>query len=153
MVLALDPDGTPGVVYGIGEDLALQLAAPDLGAYLERFTAALDATLTALAERGPADADSKDARTDAAEQLIDQHLFAELLGMTEIDAATEVPLQEPRLLRPVGPPRRHSRRRGPARSNRRRSRGPDGSVDVPGDPLETHVAWSARGRVIALLGG
>ncbi|MGO1740118.1 MAG: hypothetical protein ACTH0H_10150 [Brachybacterium sp.] len=152
VVLALDPDGTPGVVYGIGEDLALQLAAPDLGAYLERFTAALDATLTALAERGPADADSKDARTDAAEQLMDQHLFAELLGMTEIDAATEVPLQDPASSGlsdlPAG-----TLAVADLREATVGARVDLMEVDVPGDPLETHVAWSARGRVIALLGG
>ena len=37
VVLTLDENGTPGAVYGIGEDLALQLAAPDLPTYLGLF--------------------------------------------------------------------------------------------------------------------
>ena len=172
VVLALDEDGTPGAVYGIGEDLALQLAAPDLGAYLERFAAALEATLAGLAERGPAEEDSEDARTDAAEQLMDQHLFAELLGMREIEEADEtagadkttgtdgtagtgfsvVPLQDPAASGLPGLP-------AGALAVADLREAPVGArvdlmdVDVPGDPLELHVAWSERGRVIALLGG
>src|SRR5699024_10920527 len=80
VVLALDEDGTPGAVYGIGEDLALQLAADDLAAYLDRFADALEATLTALAARGPAADDSEQERAEAAEQLMDEHLFAAVLG-------------------------------------------------------------------------
>src|SRR5699024_719957 len=34
-------DGTPGAVDGIGADLALHLAAPDLGGHLARFAGAL----------------------------------------------------------------------------------------------------------------
>ena len=156
VVLALDEDGTPGAVYGIGEDLALQLAAPDLGAYLERFAAALEATLAGLTERGPAEQDSEDARTDAAEQLMDQHLFAELLGMRESEdadaGAAAVPLQDPAASGLPGLP-------AGALAVADLREAPVGTrvdlmeVDVPGDPLELHVAWSQRGRVIALLGG
>ncbi|NMA76882.1 MAG: hypothetical protein GX960_06435 [Actinomycetales bacterium] len=152
VVLALDEDGTPGAVYGIGEDLALRLAADDLGAYLERFTDALEATLTALAERGPADEDSEDARTDAAEQLMDQHLFAELLGMTEQADAAEVPLQDPASSGLTGLP-------AGALAAADLREAPVGACvdlmefDAPGDPLEMQIAWSERGRVIALLGG
>ena len=112
----------------------------------------IEATLTALAERGPAAEDSEDARTDAAEQLMDQHLFAELLGMTEIDAATEVPLQDPAS---SGLPDLPAGTLAVAdlRDATVGARVDLMEVDVPGDPLETHVAWSAHGRVIALLGG
>lgn len=152
VVLALDPDGTPGAVFGIGEDLALQLAAPDLGAYLVRFADALEATLVTLAERGPAAEDSEDARTDAAEQLMDQHLFAELLGMTELAETIEVPLQDPAASGladlPAGALAVADLREAPVGA-----RVDLMEVEVPGDPLETHVAWSEHGRVIAVLGG
>ena len=152
VVLALDPDGTPGAVFGIGEDLALQLAAPDLGAYLVRFADALEATLVTLAERGPAAEDSEDARTDAAEQLMDEHLFAELLGMTELAGTIEVPLQDPAASGlanlPAGALAVADLRDAPVGA-----RVDLMEVEVPGDPLETHVAWSEHGRVIAVLGG
>ncbi|GAA4529395.1 hypothetical protein GCM10023160_28550 [Brachybacterium paraconglomeratum] len=152
VVLALDPDGTPGAVYGIGEDLALQLAAPDLGAYLVRFADALEATLVALAERGPAAEDSESARTDAAEQLMDQHLFAELLGMTELAETVEVPLQDPAASGlanlPDGALAVADLREAPVGA-----RVDLIEVEVSGDPLETHVAWSEHGRVIAVMGG
>src|SRR5699024_10187864 len=50
VVLTVAEDGTPGAVYGIGEDLALHLAAPDLGAYLTRFADALEQALSELDE-------------------------------------------------------------------------------------------------------
>lgn len=152
VVLALDEDGTPGAVYGIGEDLALQLAAEDLPGYLDRFADALEATLVALEARGPADEDSADARTDAAEQLMDEHLFAEILGMTELADVPEVPLQDPAAAGieglPAGTLAVADLRTAPVGA-----RVDLIEVDVPGDPLETHVAWRERGRVIALLGG
>src|SRR5699024_5384338 len=79
VVLALDEDGAPGAVYGIGEDLALQLAAEDLPGYLERFADALEIVLTALATRGPAAEDAGTERAEAAQQLMDEHLFAQIL--------------------------------------------------------------------------
>lgn len=152
VVLTLDEDGTPGAVYGIGEDLALQLAAPDLAGYLERFADALETTLAALSARGPAAEDSEDSRTDAAEQLMDQHLFAELLGMTELDPAAEVPLQDPAASDladlPAGTLAVADLRTAPVGA-----RVDLMEVDVPGDPLASHVAWRERGRVIALIGG
>jgi len=152
VVLALDEDGTPGAVYGIGEDLALQLAAEDLPSYLERFADALEATLTALAARGPAAEDSASERDEAAEQLMDEHLFAEILGMSEDSDATDVPLQDPAASGISGLP-------ADALAVADLRTAPVGSrvdlieVEVPGDPLETHVVWSERGRVIAVLGG
>ncbi|MDN5820918.1 MAG: hypothetical protein L0H74_08375 [Brachybacterium sp.] len=152
VVLALDADGTPGAVYGIGEDLALQLAADDLAAYLERFADALEATLDALAARGPAAEDSESARTDAAEQLMDEHLFAAILGMTDSAPSAEVPLQDPAAAGvdglPAGTLAVADLRAAPVGA-----RVDLIEVEVPGDPLETHIAWSERGRVIAVLGG
>lgn len=152
VVLALDEDGTPGAVYGIGEDLSLQLAAEDLPGYLERFADALEAALTALAARGPATEDSGTERAEAAQQLMDEHLFAAILGTDETAAGTEVPLQDPASAGIEGLPE------GTLAVADLRS-APVGTrvdlieVEVPGDPLETHVAWSARGRVVAVLGG
>jgi hypothetical protein len=68
VVLTLDENGTPGAVHGIGEDLSLQLAAPDLPTYLGLFADALEATLAALDERGPAEEDSRQDRDEVAEQ-------------------------------------------------------------------------------------
>lgn len=152
VVLALDEDGTAGAVYGIGEDLALQLAAPDLPAYLERFADALEATLSALAARGPAVEDTENDRTEAAEQLMDEHLFDAILGVSEPDPTSEVPLQEPAGAGidglPAGTLAVADLRTAPVGS-----RVDLIEVDVPGDPLETHVSWSERGRLIAVLGG
>lgn len=152
VVLALDEDGTPGAVYGIGEDLALQLAAEDLPGYLDRFADALEATLDALEARGPADEDSQDSRTEAAEQLMDEHLFAAILGMDELADAPEVPLQEPAAAGIAGLPA-GTLAVADLRAARVGARVDLIEVEVPGDPLETHVAWRERGRVIALLGG
>ena len=152
VVLALDEDGAPGAVYGIGEDLALRLAAPDLPAYLDRFAGALEATLSALAARGPAAEDVEDARTEAAEQLMDRYLFTELLGLDEEAEETDVPLQDPAASGlgdlPVGTLAVADLRTAPlgARVDLM-------EVDVPGDPLEMHLAWREHGLVIALLGG
>ncbi|WP_394216602.1 hypothetical protein [Brachybacterium vulturis] len=150
VVLALDEDGTPGAVYGIGEDLALQLAAEDLAAYLERFADALETTLDALAERGPADDESEVSRADAAGQLMDEHLFAALLGMAEPDESAEIPLQDPAASGlddlPEGTLAVADLRSAPVGA-----RVDLMEVEVPGDPLEMHVAWRERGRVIVLL--
>ena len=152
VVLAVDEDGAPGAVYGIGEDLALQLAATDLGSYLERVADALEATLTGLADRGPADDESEDSRADAAEQLLDRHLFADILGMRDPDDVPSVPLQDPTASGladlPAGALAVADLRSAPVGA-----RVDLMEVDVPGDPLEMHVAWRERGRVIALLGG
>lgn len=152
VVLTLDADGAPGAVYGIGEDLALQLVAPDLIAYLDRFTDALEATLTALAERGPAADDADQARTDAAEQLIERHLFAAVLGLDEPDEDAAVPVQAAADADLEGLPE------GTIAVADLRS-APVGArvdlmeVDAPGDPLELRVAWREGGRVVVLLQG
>lgn len=155
VILTLAEDGTPGAVYGIGEDLALQLAAPDLATYLDLFADALEATLEALEQRGPVADDTADARTDAAEQLMDSHLFAALLGMVELDEVLEVSVQDPASLDltgvtdlPVGALAVADLRGAPlgARVDLM-------EVDVPGDPLEMHLAWREQGRVIVVFGG
>ncbi len=152
VVLTLDADGVPGAVYGIGEDLALQLAAPDLPAYLDRFAEALEATLTALAARGPAEDDDEGARTDAAEELMDRHLFAAVLGLDEPDEEAAVAVQDPADADLEGLPEGTI-----AVADLRTA--PVGArvdlmeVDVPGDPLELRVAWREGGRVVALRQG
>ena len=152
VVLTLDADGVPGAVYGIGEDLALQLVAPGLIAYLDRFTDALEATLMALAERGPAADDAEEARTDAAEQLIERHLFAAVLGLDEPDEEAAVPVQAAAEADLEGLPE------GTIAVADLRS-APVGArvdlmeVDAPGDPLELRVAWREGGRVVVLLQG
>ena len=151
VVLTLDEDGAPGAVYGIGEDLALRLAAEDLPSYLERVADALEATLTALAARGPAAEDSEEARTDAAEQLLDRHLFAGILGTAELDEVTEVSLQDPAAAGIAGLPE-GALAVADLRTAPLGARVDLIALEVPGDPLETHVAWSARGLVVAVLG-
>ncbi len=152
VVLTLDEDGAPGAVYGIGEDLALQLAAPDLGAYLERVADALEAVLADLAQRGPADDESPASRTEAAEQLLDEHLFADLLGLRDGDeaaAAETVPLQDPAAAGleglPAGVLAVADLRTAPVGA-----RVDLMDVEIGDDPLALRVLWRERGRVLAL---
>ena len=144
VVLTLDDDGAPGVVYGIGEDLALQLAAPDLLSYLERFADALEASLQALAQRGDEPDTKGDARAEAAQELMDQHLFAAIVGAGEDEdeyrggcraghgrrpPAGRLRLRDRRPARRRSPGRRSARSPGgrPRRPDRRRrARGPAG---------------------------
>lgn len=146
VVLTLDADGAPGAVHGIGEDLALQLAAPDLPTYLELFTDALEATLTELSARGPAEDDSEDARTDAAEQLLDAHLFAAILGMVE--DVPEVEFLAPTVEDPDG-----ALALADLRGAALGTRADPMEVDVDGDPLELRLAWREHGLVLAVHGG
>src|SRR5699024_5140867 len=112
----------------------------------------LEIVLTALATRGPAAEDSGTERAEAAQQLMDEHLFAQILGEGEAAPTVEVPLQDPASAGIEGLPEGTL-----AVADLRTA--PVGArvdlieVEVPGDPLETHVAWSARGRVVAVLGG
>ncbi|MGP9538265.1 hypothetical protein ACT3SP_09645 [Brachybacterium sp. AOP43-C2-M15] len=154
VVLTLDEDGAPGAVHGIGEDLALRLAAPDLGTYLELFADALETTLTALAERGPAAADVEDDRAEAAERLMDQHLFARILGTTEEDEAPEVPLQDPVSSDLPGLPGLPEGTLAVAdlRGAPLGARADLMEVETPGDPLAMRVAFRERGLVVAVLG-
>lgn len=89
VVLTIDDDGAPGVVYGIGEDLALRLAAPDLTSYLDRFADALEATLNALARRDDESDPKGVARTEAAQELMDLYLFTALVGEDEEESGSE----------------------------------------------------------------
>jgi hypothetical protein len=146
VVLTLDEHGAPGAVYGIGEDLALQLAAPDLPTYLGLFADALEATLAALAERGPAEDDAEDDRDEAAEQLMDAHLFAAILGMVE--DVPEAELAPPTADAPAGA-LAVADLRGAALGTRVDPM----EVDVPGDPLDLHLAWRERGLVLSVHGG
>lgn len=157
VVLTLDDDGAPGVVYGIGEDLALQLAAPDLLSYLERFADALEASLQALAQRGDEPDTKGDARAEAAQELMDQHLFAAIVGAGRTRTSTR------------GLPGRTR----PSSLQDASASGidalPDGALlvadlraapvgarvdlidaDVPGDPLDLRIAWRDRGRLVTL---
>ncbi|MDN5688866.1 MAG: hypothetical protein L0G94_19620 [Brachybacterium sp.] len=165
VILTIDDDGAPGAIYGIGEDLALQLAAADLPSYLERFADALEASLAALGEAP----EEGEARTELAEQLMDEHLFAAFLGEADDDEddagvspdaadsgavtsaeATTVPVQSPSAAGPGDLPEGTI-----AVADLRQA--PLGArvelidADVPGDPLDLHVAWRERGRVVALL--
>lgn len=146
VVLTLDELGTPGAVYGIGEDLALQLAAPDLPTYLGLFADALEATLADLSARGPAEDDSADARTDAAEQLLDAHLFAALLGMVE-----DVP--EAELVAPAEGEAGGAIALADLRGAALGTRVDPMEVEFDGDPLELHLAWRERGLVVSVHGG
>ena len=147
VVLTLDEHGTPGAVHGIGEDLSLQLAAPDLTTYLGLFADALEATLAALAERGPAEEDTDTERTEVAEQLMDAHLFAALLGTVDGVPEAELVPAAGAAAAHGAPPRRAPPRAPP------RPRVDPMDVDVPGDPLETHLSWREHGLVIAVHGG
>lgn len=166
VILTIDDDGAPGAIYGIGEDLALQLAAADLPSYLERFADALQASLAALGEAP----EEGEARTELAEQLMDQHLFAAFLGEADEDGnddaganpdaagsgavpsaeAMTVPVQSPSAAGledlPEGTLAVADLREAPLGARVELI-----DADVPGDPLDLHVAWRERGRVVALL--
>ncbi|MGO2605698.1 MAG: hypothetical protein ACTH8V_01190 [Brachybacterium tyrofermentans] len=165
VVLTIDDDGAPGVVYGIGEDLALRLAAPDLISYLERFADALEATLNALALRDDESDPKGVARTEAAQELMDLYLFTALVGEDEdeevadgeVDGAAEdtagedvtVPLQDPAESGISGLPE------GALLVADLRDAPVGAHVDlidaeVPGDPVDLRVAWRELGRVITL---
>jgi hypothetical protein len=152
VILTLDETGAPGAVYGIGEDLALQLAAPDLATYLERFADALEATLTTLAERGDDAGEKNEDRTDAAGQLLDHHLFAQVLGMRDLEQIPAVALQDPAgsgiADLPAGTVAVADLRQAPVGA-----RADVMDAEVPGDPLAMQLAWREGGRVLCVLGG
>lgn len=147
VVLTVAEDGAPGAVYGIGEDLALRLAAPDLGTYLERYAEALEATLAAL------DAEDEDERTAQAHALMDAHLFDALFGT---GAAEDAPLRE--MTAPGGPgaPGDVDLPEGTVAVGDLRGAEPGTGLDVidaeiDGDPLEHHLAWREGGLVVCLV--
>lgn len=88
VVLTLDEDGAPGAVYGIGEDLALRLAAVDLPSYLQRYADALEAVVRGIDDRlrelyDEAALENEELRADVGEQLLDAQLYAAILGMDD----------------------------------------------------------------------
>lgn len=151
VVLAIDPDGTPGAVYGIGEDLALQLAASDLGGYLNRVADALQAAVDP-AVIGDGDVDT---RAERAEQVMDRELYREVLGMQDLGDVPDVALQQvtecapdlraPGVL-PEGTIAVADLREAP-----RGARVDLVDADLPGDPLERSVVFSHRGLVVCVL--
>ena len=89
VVLTLDQQGVPGAVYGIGDDLALRLAAPDLGTFLRSYADALEATVSELDRVVEPDARVED-RARAAHALMRHHLFDAITGTdTAADLAEE----------------------------------------------------------------
>lgn len=156
VILTLGDDGAPGAVYGIGEDLALQYAAPDLGSYLERFADALEATVTALDEHGDETDPGEADRTDAAERLMDQHLFRDVLGLTDTHAVPEVPLRSPEQAAAAAPGTDLPAGTVAVADLREAPLGARVDVidaDLPGDPLEASLAWRAGGRIVCIIGG
>lgn len=177
VVLTLDEDGTPGAVYGIGEDLALRLAALDLPSYLQRYADALETAVTGidarLRELYDEDAqEDEELRADVAEQLLDAHLYAAILGMGEEDDAAAVPLRSlggdaagaaPSAGGPAadgsgaadgdpGSSAEHAPAGAVAVADLRGT-APGARVDVmdadlPGDPLEQQLVWREGGLLV-----
>lgn len=177
VVLTLDEDGTPGAVYGIGEDLALRLAALDLPSYLQRYADALETAVTGidarLRELYDEDAqEDEELRADVAEQLLDAHLYAAILGMGEEDDTDVVPLRSlggdaagaaPSAGGPAadgsgaadgdpGSSAEHAPAGAVAVADLRGA-APGARVDVmdadlPGDPLEQQLVWREGGLLV-----
>src|SRR5699024_984765 len=134
-------------------DLALHLAAPDLGANLTRFADALGQTLSELDDhirrsRGRPSVEDETARDDAVEQLLDLRLSGGVRGSRAdgvdrdadgVGMLTELPTGTLDVAELRDAPR-------------------DARVDVidaelPGDPLDWHLAWREAGLVVCLVGG
>ncbi|MCT2260757.1 hypothetical protein M3F59_03825 [Brachybacterium muris] len=155
VVLTLDEDGTPGAVYGIGEDLALRLAALDLPSYLQRYADALEAAVTGidarLRELYDEDAqEDEELRADVGEQLLDAQLYAAILGMGEEDDTDVVPLRS--LSGDPGSSAEHAPAGAVAVADLRGA-APGAMVDVmdadlPGDPLEQQLVWRDGGLLV-----
>ena len=160
VVLTIADDGTPGAVYGIGEDLALQLAAPDLAGYLTRFADALEASLAELDEHilagwGEPSLDQDSVRAEALDELLDKHLYRAILGTSEdADDAddAEIPIVSPQQAGltdlPAGALALADLREAPLDA-----RVAVIDAELPGDPLEWHLAWREGGLVVCLVGG
>ncbi len=155
VILTVDGDGTPGAVYGIGEDLSLTLAARDLGAFLERWADALTATLDELdaeVERRAGASASDEDRADVAEELMDAHLLRTILGgLPERVGVPVVPVAPGTV--PAGLPA--GLPAGTIAVADLRDAPLDATVDVmdaelPGDPLDHHLAWASGGLVVAV---
>lgn len=155
VILALGEDGTPGAVYGIGEDLALRLAGRDLGEYLGRFADALERTLAELdehilREHDEASLESDDVRAEAIEELLDQHLYGEVLGLREDAEALEVPVLAADRIQGVELPE-GTVGAADVRTAPLGAAVPVIDAELPGDPLEWSVAWREGGLVVCVL--
>lgn len=157
VVVAIGADGTAGAVYGIGDDLALQLAGRDVVDYLERCTGALESSLEGLeqavrAQYGEDPADPEEARAEALAQLMDEHLYSDALGMTDPERRPAVELQDPAASGledlPEGTVAVADLRTAPLGAR----------VDVleaelAGDPLDHHLDWREGGLVVCIVRG
>ncbi|MCW1806296.1 hypothetical protein [Brachybacterium squillarum] len=166
VVLTLDDAGTPGAVHGIGEDLALTLAAEDLAGWMTQVADALEAALAQLdarvVELHGEDAAGKDTlRAEVLGELLEQHLLADVLGLGAEDdpereaalAARELPIVAaadagagPLPTLPEGATAVADLRGAPLGA-----RVAVIDAELPGDPLDWHVAWRAGGRVLAVV--
>lgn len=157
VVLTIGDDGAPGAIYGIGEDLALTLAARDLGGFLERYADALAATLETLdAEvsrtRGAEAVQDPSARAEVAADLMGAHLFRTILGELPADERIAVPLLP---VDDADVPEDALAEEAIAVADLRGA-ALDASVavmdaELPGDPVYFHLAWDPTGQVISVV--
>lgn len=155
VVLTLGEDGTPGAVYGIGEDLALHLAAPDLGAYLSRLADALERALAEAEEEAERRGEST---VEAVRELLDLHLYRDVLGLDpEDDTVPEATVLEPV---PTGEaPEPPAGETLPAdtvavvdlRGAPLGAVAPVMDAELPGDPLDWHLEWRAGGLLLCIV--
>lgn len=155
VILTIGADGSAGAVYGIGEDLALQLAGRDLVDYLGRLADALETVLAGLdervrAERGADRVDDEDARAEVAEQALEEVLYRDVLGMRHLDEFPEVALVDPETAGitdlPPGTLAVADLRDAPLGA-----RVDVIDADLPGDPLDRHLEWRANGLVVCIV--
>lgn len=171
VVLTLDEDGVPGAVLGVGEDLALTLAAEDLGAWLARVADALEAALAVLEPtvaslHGQDALEKDDTRAEVLGELLEQQLLADVLGLGAGGVGEEVgPEREAELaarevpvvaLADAGAAPLPTLPEGAVAVADLRGAGIGAraaiiDADLPGDPLDWHVAWTAGGTVLAVV--
>lgn len=142
VVLALDETGAAGAVYGIGEDLALTLAATSLQEYLERYTDALERAIAAHSEDPDAAPDA-----DAVAEAMEEGFFAPLLGAAD-DLGPAVALTAPGAGAPAGAVA-EADLRGVAVGTRVETM--DAELPPGSDPLALEVRWREAGLVVDIL--
>lgn len=157
VILTIAEDGSPGAVYGIGPDLALTLAARDLGAFLERCADAITAVLAELDDaitrsRGAEAVTDAAARDEVAAELLDAHLLRAILGELPPAERDTVPVQPVAEVETAG----IDLPEGTVACADLRRAAIDASVDVmdadlPGDGLDLHLGWAHAGLVIAVV--
>ena len=179
VILTIDEDGTPGAVYGIGEDLSLTLASRSLGHFLERYLHALTETLEGLdaeAERASAGAgdsgeagngagagttaapdrsaapDGAPTRAESAVELMKAHMLSSILGLLPEEERAAVPIES---VADSGFEADDLPEGTVAVADLRDVDG-DASVhvmdaDLPGDPLECRIAFSHGGLVVSIV--